>query len=509
MGGGLGGKRARSGDGAHFNAAAALLTAAADETSLDAEIAATLLTAPAVYNGALQELRAQIMGHVRLAAAGVLQPAHLAASLKDPLLAAVCSHQVLRLPLPLPGNGQQNPQGCDLGSMGPGAGMTGDTRRGSTLMMYHLLLALVGTDEAPGARIWDMGSCSGAMAFVLCAAARGYVDVVCVEHQPFLHGAALSGLLRRLRSGFFAGTGAPVPLMLRCCIATELVGLLVHEMRTADVPPTLALVGYTEGMRQDVLVAFCLCARALGAIVVIVTNMHAQLALVELCRGGSCWCQVADFDGCAVGSGAKFKQIVFARLDLLARTPAERATWREGPEFAAERDALKRAVPHPPPPATGVPAPGLAMVGALTMVARGVRGVVPDDMDDHNALVMDVNFDLVASAVRAEDDAQLRAATRSQAVQPPQEEEEGVRARAAALAEFAAEAAEEAAAQAALGPEGRAAAATAAREALVQRLARRRHRLDREDRVVALRAQALAVRRAALETAEHEAAGPL
>ena len=50
---------------------------------------------------------------------------------------------------------------------------------------------------------------------------------------------------------------------------------------------------------------------------------------------------------------------------------------------------------------------------------------------------------------------------------------------------------------------------TAAREALVQRLARRRQRLNREDRVVALRAQALAVRRAALETAEHEAAGPL
>jgi len=308
--------------------------------------------------------------------------------------------------------GSTLPPNAGLGAMGAGHGMVGETRAGGSIEVIMHLCALVGRGDVEGVRVWDLGAASGHCAAVMAVGAGGALTVVGVELQPALHAAGVGGLQQRLEHGFFEGTGAAVPLLLRGCVL-ELVGDLL-ALPLAQLPPTAAVTAYTDGMPPPVLEAIALCARALGAYLVVVTCRAVAVVLAALRRSGARWHPVASVGCTAVGHPpTRFTQVVLANVGQLALAPAARARQRAAALAAAraavrqEAAGLRAAGLLPPAPASGSSS---SITAALAVATLGPGERV---CREHNALVMDANLALrltwmargVTSSTRSQDGA--------------------------------------------------------------------------------------------------------
>ena len=333
------------------------------------------------------------------------------AAARDPALAAVLPQRVaadgalraavallkLQLQLRVPSSPGARiarstlPADAGLGALGCGHGVQGETRSGGAIELILHCLALVGRGEVPGVHVWDLGAASGHCAAVMAAAGGAAVSLVAVELQEALHAAGVGGLDQRLQRGFFEGTGAAVPLLLRGCVL-ELVGDLL-ALRLERVPPTAAVTAYTDGMPPAVLEAIALCARALGAYLVVVTCRAVAVVLAALRRSGARWHPVATIACTAVGHPpTRFTQVLLANLDQLALAPAARARQRAA-ALAAARAAVRQEAADlrangllPPAPAASGSSSSLTAALAVTALGAGER-VTPG----HNELVMDAN----------------------------------------------------------------------------------------------------------------------
>jgi len=287
--------------------------------------------------------------------------------------------------------GSTLPPDAGLGAMGAGHGVQGETRAGGSIEVIVHLCALVGRGEVEGVRVWDLGAASGHCASVMAVGAGDALTVVGVEVQPALHAAGVGGLQHRLDHGFFEGTGAALPLLLRGDVL-ELVSELL-ALPLAQLPPTAAVTAYTDGMPHSVLTAIALCARALGAYLVVVTCRAVAVVLAALRRSGARWHAVATVACSAVGDPpTRFTQVVLANVDQLALAPAARARQRVA-ALAAARAAVRleaadmRAAGLLPEAGGG----GSSMLAALAVAALGPGERV---CREHNELVMDANLAL-------------------------------------------------------------------------------------------------------------------